>query len=691
MPLKKLTNEQMNEKLHLREEVRQIVAEKGLTDILRIDPQFMMKADSISEEELSKVLKSKRKWSVNAAKERYMRAVGSMAGASYLATNAANVGQASNLAHGYFAGGLFGFMNSVPDVMEQGKKTAENWDKASKRERYKIVRNMGGGVNGLAGNTRNVVIQSADGFAGVTWNTPGMTYTESGVNPAQLEADIAFNIVNNSLVIMRGEEQISESNGRRKAVGDTTASIREQQVEAVEGIKTAIDDKRIEEIITSLKAPKAKAGKFIPSLTKLAGVIEELHEDALVKGESKEKLERFVEAKKFLEDNMASFEETEKLVRANAMAMKQANFERICGTYDVVKGSVCTAAITTRFISSPMGGIAGLVDGLTAVLGEAALKGKFFGLEELWDNKSIIGQHNRRKAAAREVDAAICLCGDRDYNMKSATRQLVQDVIKTYNERNSGKPLPVSGGTKRSIAAKVYFELGSSERSKAGLGNNAMLIRAAELRNAVLQEPSKDGPYHWCMNSLGLSSTCDRLPSVDQIAQKMGCNRSWLDLIKKEEIDKKEKMWVSKQAQREEGSDEKGTARNLQAKEQIVQAVRRLTSKRMSGRNLFMHRVQLEAEDESLNKKKSDLKKTPKETIGQEGIKTEGQKAVDKPVKKFSKAELEEMGLLTGHGYGLVRHRESKAPVHESGEMSRTLSKDPLSAGQIVKKRQMLR
>lgn len=612
MPLRKLTEDQINEKLHLREEVRVIVAEQGLTDILRIDPQFMMKAEGISEEDLRKILKSKRKRNVNAAKERYMRAVGSMAGVSYLTTNAANVGQAPNLAHGYFAGGLFGFMNSVPNVMEQGKNTAESWDKASKRERYKSVRNMVGGVNGLAGNTRNVIVQSADGFAGVTWNTPGMTYTESGVNPAQLEADIVFNIINNSLVIMRGEEQINESSGRKKAIRNTTISIRKQQVEAVEGIKDAVHDKRIEEIIASLKDPKAKAGTFIPSLTKLVRVIEELHEDAVIKGESKEKLGHLEAAKEFLQDNMASFEETEKLVRANAMAMKQANFERTCGTYDVVKGSVCAAAISTRFISSPMGGIAGLVDGLTDVLGEAALKGKFFGLEGLWDNKSIIGQRNRRKAAAREVDAVICLCGDRDYDMKSATQQLVQDVIKTYNERNPEEPLPMSGRTKRSVAAKVYFELGSSERSKAGLGNNAMLIRAAELRIAASQEPSKDGPYHWCMKSLGLDSSCEQLPSVDQIAQKMGCNRSWLDLIKKEEVDKKEKMWADKQAQREKGSSEKESLRSIQAKEQIKQAFEEVTPKRLSGRNLFMQRVQLEAEAESLNQKNSDPEESPK-------------------------------------------------------------------------------
>lgn len=623
MPLRKLTEEQLNEKLHRREEVRKIIAEKGMTDILRIDPHFMMRAEGLSEEEFKKLSESPKRWNAGTAKQRYMQTVGSMAGAAYLATNAANVGQAPDLAHGYFAGGLFGFMNSVPGVIEQGKNMTENWGKASNYERYKSVRTMIGGVNGFAGNTRNVVIQSADGFAGVTWNTPGVTYTESGVNPAQLEADIVFNIINNALVVMSGAEQIHESRVRRKDIKKTTASIREQQIEAVEGIKDAINDTRIEEIITSLKEPKA--GKFVPTLTKLLGVVEDLYKAAVTKGEPKEKLERLEVVKEFLEDNMASFEETEKLVRTNAMALKQASFEKNCGVYDVVKGSVCVAAISTRFISSPMGGIAGLVDGMAGVLGEAALKGKFFGFEELWDNKSIIGQRNRRKAAAREVDAAICLCGDRDYDIKSATHQLVADVIKTYNERNAEKPLSMNNRTKRSFASKIYYEMGSIERSKAGLGNNVMLIRAAELRNAALQEPSKDGPYHWCIKSLGLSCSCEQLPSVDQIAQRMGCNRSWLELIKKEEIDKKEKRWVSKQVQHGEGTDEEGMARRWQAKEQIEQAFERATSKRKSGRNLFMQRVQLPAEDESSNIKSSDQEKTLKETIRLEDLKPEGE------------------------------------------------------------------
>lgn len=51
MPLKKLSDEEMREKLHRREEVRKIVAERGLTDMFRIDPKVMRKAEGLPEEE----------------------------------------------------------------------------------------------------------------------------------------------------------------------------------------------------------------------------------------------------------------------------------------------------------------------------------------------------------------------------------------------------------------------------------------------------------------------------------------------------------------------------------------------------------------------------------------------------------------------------------------------------------------
>ncbi len=120
--------------------------------------------------------------------------------------------------------------------------------------------------------------------------------------------------------------------------------------------------------------------------------------------------------------------------------------------------------------------------------------------------------------------------------------------------------MPNNNDTKRSIAAKVYYELGSVERTKAGLGNNIMLKRAAELRTAAMEEPSENGPYHWCVKSLGLKCKDGELPGVDQIAQRMGCNRNWRELVKQDEIDVKEVKWADKQAQRAEGSAADGSA-----------------------------------------------------------------------------------------------------------------------------------
>ncbi|MCC8025753.1 MAG: hypothetical protein LIP16_10715 [Clostridium sp.] len=590
----------MNEKLHRREEVRKIVAERGLTDMFRIDPKFMRKAEGLPEEaeEMQEAPPSKWKRGAQIALNGVIKAAGSVAGASYLATNAANVAGAGGLAYGYWAGGITGFVSSVPNVINQGKNVVNNWEGASNYERYKDVKGLIGGVSGLAGNSRNMIVQAADGFAGVTWNTPGYTYTESGVNPAQLEADIGFNIINNALVALGGVDQVYESSKRKKDIREMSSTLKSQQIEGVEGIKEAIDDPRIEEIITSLKDPKAKRGTFIPALTKMLEVVEDLHQNAVAERAPEEKLERLGHVKDYLKDNMSSFEETEKLVRTHAMAMKQANLETASGAYDIVKGSVSVAAVSSRFVSSPMGGIAGLVDGVTGVVGDAALRGKFFGLEELWDNKSIMGQRNRRKAAANEVDAAICLCGDRNYNVKSATQQLVQDVIKDYNGRNPESPLPNNDDTKRSIASKVYYELGSVERSKAGLGNNVMLIRAAELRTAALEEPLENGPYHWCIKSLGLKCSGEELPGVDQIAQRMGCNRNWRDLVKHDEIDKKEMKWADKQARGAEGGAADGSARSEQAKADIDQALENTTPKRKFGRDVFMKRERLKLVEE---------------------------------------------------------------------------------------------
>ncbi|MCC8025754.1 MAG: hypothetical protein LIP16_10720 [Clostridium sp.] len=625
----------MREKLHRREEVRKIVAERGLTDMFRIDPKVMRKAEGLPEEEETAEA-SRSNWKQGAKKvlDRFTQVTGSAAGVSYLTTNAANTAGASGLAYGYWAGGVTGFMNAVPNLIKQGKDMSENWKDASGYDRYKSVKGMIGGINGLAGNTRNMVLQAADGFAGVTWNAPGYTYTESGVNPAQLEADIGFNIINNSLVVLGGAEQIYESRKRMNDMRETNASIREMQMESIEGIKEAINDPRIDEIFTSLKDPKTQRGKFIPALSKMLDVVEDLHKEAVTEGVQGDKIQRLDYVKDYLKDNMSAFEETEKLVRTQAMAKKQANLETANGAYDVVKGSVSVAAISTRFISSPMGGIAGLIDGVTGVLGDAAFKGKFFGLEELWDGNSIVGQRNKRRAAANEVDAAISLCGDRDYGVKSATHQLVQDVIKDYNERNPEEPLPNNNDTKRSIAAKVYYELGSVERTKAGLGNNIMLKRAAELRTAAMEEPSENGPYHWCVKSLGLKCKDGELPGVDQIAQRMGCNRNWRDLVKQDEIDVKEVKWADKQAQRAEGSAADGSARMVQAKADIEQALENTTERRKFGRDVFTKRVQLEqAESENAVEKNRTGEIAPK---GTEPVKPKAESAAPKgtePVK----------------------------------------------------------
>lgn len=611
-------------------------------------------------------------------RDRFSQVTGAVAGASYLATNAANVGGAPNLANGYFAGGLVGFMNSVPSVMEQGKDLAGNWKESSGYERYKGVKRIVGGINGLAGNTRNMVVQAANSFAGVTWDTPGLSHTESGVNPAQLEADIAFNIINNVLVALGGVEQIYESRSRKKEIRNVSIELTDKKVSEIEEFNSSLNNDRINEIISSLKAPKPKLGIFIPALTKMLKVVEEEQKNMAEEGGAEEKLEQLNTVKNFLKDNMASFEETEKLVRTNAMAMRQANFETVCGAYDLVKGSVSAAAVSSRFVSSPMGGIAGLVDGLTGVIGAAALKGQFFGFEELWDNKSIIGQRNRRRAAAKEVDAVICLCGDRNYDIKSATQQLVEDVIKDYNDRNPADSLPINGDTKRSFASKVYYELGSVERSKAGLGNNIMLIRAAELRTAAIQEPSENGPYHWCIKSLGLKCTDKELPGVDQIAQRLGCNRNWRDLVKNEEIDKKERKWVASQFQRAEGTGEDEYARTVQARRQIEWGLENSTDKRKEGRKLFTKRVMLETIKESAREElvlpdvPSDELETVSEAIGKPA-KTGLEERIVQPVNI---AELSEMEVGLGAGDKHIGHCLPEVPTHEPGAES-VLSANP--------------
>lgn len=689
MPIKKISEKEMKEKLHRREEVRKIIAEKGLTDILKINPAFMKQAEGrLSEEVPYPTQKSKWKQGADIAMNRLLQAAGAIAGASYLATNAANTGGAPNLAQGYFVGGLFGFMNSVPGVVTQGKDLAESWKESSGYERYKGVKRMIGGINGVAGNTRNMVVQAADSFAGVTWNTPGFSYTESGVNPAQLEADIAFNIINNALVALGGIDQIYESSSRKKKIKNTNAELKNQMVNKIEEIDLASNDDQISEIISSLKDPNANTGRFIPAMTKMMRIVEDAQKRASNGGAPKEKLERLEEVKTFLEDNMASFEEAEKLVRTNAMAMRHVNFETACGAYDLVKGSVTAAAVSSRFVSSPMGGIAGLVDGLTGVVGAAALKGQLFGFEELWDNKSIIGQRNRRKAAAKEVDAAICLYGDRNYDIKSATQQLVEDVIKNYNERNPEDSLPINGDIKRSFASKVYYELGSVERSKAGLGNNIMLIRAAELRTAVLQEPSPNGPYHWCIKSLGLKCSEKELPTVDEIAQRLGCNRNWRDLVKKEEIDKKEKMWSLSQLQGAEGLGVDCADRSLMAKEQIERGLENITEKRKKGRAFFTKRVMLEAIEENTGEEveagllsKEELPEIPTHEPGAESklsvssFKKDGfapsvrrelkERVKDETVQALSIKELAEMGRGMGSRSRDIGHGLPEVPTHE--------------------------
>lgn len=683
MPLKKLSQEKLEEKLYRREEVRKIVAEKGLTDILKIDPEFMKQAEGqLSEDDPRPAQKSKWKRGANIALNRFLKVTGAIAGASYLGANAANVAGAPNLAQGYFTGGLVGFMNSVPNVVTQGKNLAENWKESSGYERYKGVKGMISGINGLAGNTRNMVVQSADNFAGVTWNTPGLSHTESGVNPAQLEADIGFNIINNALIALGGIDQIYESCSRKKEIKVASAELRNRVDNKIEGVDSGLEDDRISEILSSLKDPKAKSGRFIPALTKMLGVVEDAQKRAAEQGEQEEKLERLEDVKVFLKDNMASFEETEKLVRTNAMAMRQANFETACGAYDLVKGSVSVAAVSARFVSSPMGGIAGLVDGLSGVIGAAALKGQFFGFEELWDNKSIIGQHNRRKAAAKEVDAVICLCGDRNYDIKSATQQLVEDVVNNYNERNPEDSLPMNGDTKRSFASKVYYELGSVERSKAGLGNNIMLIRAAELRTAALQEPSEKGPYHWCIKSLGLKCADGELPAVDQIALRIGCNRNWRDLVKNEEIDKKEKKWSFGQLLKAEIAGVDGSERGRQAREQIERGLESTTEKRKEGRKLFTKRVMLETIEESGQEEVSlpdESVRTPE--IIPEAISPPPKEGLEeRPVRQLSKEELSEMGVVKG---AVSKHAGTGAPEvpdHEP-EAESELSASPFKRG----------
>lgn len=720
MALKRLSEEEMKEKLHRREEIRKIVAEKGLTDILKIDPEFMKQAEGqLSEGEPLPTQKSKWKRGANIAKIRFLQAAGSIAGASYLGANAANVGGAPNLSYGYFAGGLFGFMNSVPWAVTQGKDLAESWKESSGYERYKGVKKMIGGINGVAGNTRNMVVQSADGFAGVTWNTPGFSYTESGVNPAQLEADIAFNIINNALVALGGIDQIYESHNRKKEIRNTNTELENQMVNKIEKINSGLNDDPINEIISSLKDPKVKTGKFIPAITKMLRVVEEAQKGASDGGASEEELERLENVKVFLEDNMASFEETEKLVRTNAMAMRHANLETACGAYDLAKGSVSVAAISSRFVSSPMGGIAGLVDGLTGVVGAAALKGQFFGFEELWDNKSIIGQRNRRKAAAKEVDAVVCLCGDRNYDIKSATHQLVEDVIKKYNERNPDDSLPMNGDTKRSFASKVYYELGSEERSKAGLGNNIMLIRAAELRTAALQESSPNGPYHWCIKSLGLKSSEEELPTVDQIAQRMGCNRNWRDLVKKEEIDKKEKKLSVRQLQGAEGFGVDSTDRSLQAREQIEWGIENATEKRKKGREIFTKRVMLRTIEENAEEElavqrlnEEELPELPEIPMHEPGAESEDSASLfkreelarqpvrrklnesakeDSTVQLLSIKELSKREAETGDRSKQIGHWLPEVPTHDPGEeveVSASLFKRDEFARQVVRKKQ---
>lgn len=121
-------------------------------------------------------------------------------------------------------------------------------------------------------------------------------------------------------------------------------------------------------------------------------------------------------------------------------------------------------------------------------------------------------------------------------DIDSLTTKIINDNQGADTDYNT-----FSLGKKRSYMSKICYEMGSVERSPAGLANNLAINRAAQIRiYANMENPSgsipKKGPYPTytqMLYGMGILKTGPnaKLPSVETIAGKLGFNSS-LDVSK---------------------------------------------------------------------------------------------------------------------------------------------------------------